>query len=314
MALNLKTYVCLALFFYAISNNGFVYGEKPASKDIADPAVTERICKQLASDPYNKKLLASLKKTIGKLPDANEQYRCAAIYYMGMVLTKNHAEAAKAKAFIAKKNPNSVYLQIITDRNLFDICRACHGKGVIDSKCSACGGSGKCKACKGQGSMSLNTKAYNKTSSFRSVSRDESRAMDKSVKCTRCAGSGRCKTCNGKGRTLTKCKECKGRGEFLANNILLNEYQAMLKKDYKFIRNYIPAEVALKDNFYRTFYDDNIRQTVTIKLRRGAIVKVKGIDGSNVILIYNKSPLVINRDLTDYSERKRKLATALLFE
>ena len=208
MSLNIKTFIlticCSVIFLHSL-----VYGQQPSSAAVDYDVELNKLCEQLSSDPYNAELYMKLKVILGKLPDINEQCRCAAIYYLAVSIAGNSDEASKSIRFIKKKNPNSEYLQRLSGNNLSKNCPNCNGKGTITSKCKTCGGSGKCSMCKGRGSLE-GIGGKNRTCS--------------------CRGSGKCKQCAGTGNTTLKCQKCRGKGKILSSQSIKNEYLALLNE------------------------------------------------------------------------------------
>ena len=209
MSLNLKIFA-LAICCSIISHYSLVYGQQPSSNAVDYDAEFSKICTLLSSDPYNAELYSKLKVLPGKLPDINEQCRCAAIYCLAVSVAGNSTEASKAMRFIEKKNPNSEYLQRLSGNNLSENCPNCNGKGTITSQCKTCGGSGQCSTCNGNGSRPG--------------------IGNTSIKCPACMGAGKCKQCNGTGDTTQKCQKCGGKGRILSIQSIKSEYLALLKE------------------------------------------------------------------------------------
>jgi len=208
MSLNFKTFI-LIICCSVISHYSLVYGQQPSSNNTDYVVEFNKTCEQLSSDPYNAELYTKLKVLLGKLPDINEQCRCAAIYCLAASVAGNSDEASKAIRFIEKKNPNSAYLQRLSGNNLSENCPNCNGEGTITSQCKTCGGSGQCSMCKGRGSLEgIGGKA-------RSCS---------------CMGTGKCKQCAGTGNTTLKCQKCGGKGKILSSQSVKNEYLALLNE------------------------------------------------------------------------------------
>jgi len=209
MSLNLKTFI-LIICCSVISHHSLVYGQQPSPNNTDYAVEFNKTCEQLASDPDNAELYTKLKVLFEKLPDINEQCRCAAIYYLAMSLSGNSPEASMAIRFIEKKNPNSAYLPRLSGNNFTEDCSSCNGGETITSQCKTCGGSGQCSMCEGNGSRP---------------------GIDnKPMTCAGCMGNGKCKQCAGTGNTTLKCQKCGGIGKILSIQSVKNEYLALLNE------------------------------------------------------------------------------------
>lgn len=84
-----------------------------------------------------------------------------------------------------------------------DECPACHGSGHYETKCFACGGSGKCSSCQGRGKLGGGKPLRGMSSEAASVT------------CSRCHGSGHCQSCTN-GRRKNMCTKCYERGRIVS--------------------------------------------------------------------------------------------------
>ncbi len=177
---------------------------------------TANLLKQLAANPYDKTLLATLAKTAVGVSNAEDRARYVTVYCLGALATDDNDVAAKGKAYLAKSFPSSSYLKTLSIDNLGDACPVCQGGGKVEGACSACNGSGKCTTCRGTGSV--------KRSGY-----SGGRFVENTGNCTDCRGSGECKECKGRGKATKTCTRCAGGGKVWSVSRIKEEYLAMLK-------------------------------------------------------------------------------------
>jgi hypothetical protein len=99
-------------------------------------------------------------------------------------------------------------------------CPVCMGKKTVNSKCSACSGSGVCKYSNCKDGMHLVKQFMG--SYYR--------------KCSGCRGTGRCRKCGGTGNTNSDCQSCQRKGKVSSSEPAAKIYDNYRKKISEVLR------------------------------------------------------------------------------
>jgi len=172
---------------------------------------TRELIEKIRQYPNDGGLVIRLKKSVISEKNPELQQQGLALFALNAIL-RGHIEAGvKARGFLLKKYPESLYSQVLDMRYIGCVCTACGGNGGFAKNCPMCHGTGSCSMCKGSGAIAMEL------------------TNGEDLICPQCNGGGECPACNGTGDTRRVCHKCHGLGFLLDKIAIKAVYKAVLE-------------------------------------------------------------------------------------